>query len=77
MGWTVVSEIWLFFCLIVAVVYPLVDGRDVLAKAGRLAWGAITGTGKEGKEHPPSSSTSTPESLMSNLPNENSDDHEK
>ncbi|TVY57611.1 putative urea active transporter 1 [Lachnellula cervina] len=77
MGWTVVSEIWLFFCLIVAVVYPLVDGRDVLAKAGRLAWGAITGTGKEGKEHPPSSSTSTPESLMSDLPNENSDDHEK
>ncbi|TVY91665.1 putative urea active transporter [Lachnellula willkommii] len=77
MGWTVVSEIWLFFCLIVAVVYPLVDGRDVLAKAGRLAWGAITGTGKEGKEQPPSSSTSTPESLMSDLPNENNDIHEK
>jgi len=77
MGWTVVSEIWLFFCLVVAVVYPLVDGRDVLAKAGRLAWGAITGTGKEGKEQTPSSSTSTPESLMSDLANEGSVSHEK
>ncbi|TVY45331.1 putative urea active transporter [Lachnellula subtilissima] len=66
-----------FFCLVVAVVYPLVDGRDVLAKAGRLAWGAITGTGKEGKEQPPSSSTSTPESLMSDLANENSVSHVK
>ncbi|KAF8851046.1 hypothetical protein BDZ45DRAFT_708079 [Acephala macrosclerotiorum] len=37
MGWTVVSEIRPFFCLLVAVVYPLVDGRDVLAREGRLA----------------------------------------
>lgn len=46
-GWTVVSEIWLFFCLFVAVLYPIVDGRDVLVKAGRLAWGAVAG--KSGK----------------------------
>ncbi|KAH8684357.1 putative urea active transporter [Tricladium varicosporioides] len=43
MGWTAVSEIWLFFCFFVAVVYPIVDGRDVLAKAGKLAWSALTG----------------------------------
>lgn len=38
--------IWLFFCLIVAVIYPIVDGRHVLATAGRLAWGAVTGKSK-------------------------------
>jgi hypothetical protein len=62
MGWTVVSEIWLFFCLIVAVVYPLIDGRDVLAKAGRLAWGAVTG--KKGNTEPFSASSSAPESVF-------------
>ncbi|KAL1886284.1 hypothetical protein Plec18167_000213 [Paecilomyces lecythidis] len=45
-GWTVVSEIWLFFCLLVASVYPIVDGRDVLLKAARLAWQSVTGKGK-------------------------------
>ncbi|KAJ9376393.1 hypothetical protein DTO063F5_8825 [Paecilomyces variotii] len=45
-GWTVVSEIWLFFCLLVASVYPIVDGRDVLLKAARLAWQSITAKGK-------------------------------
>ncbi len=38
-----VSEIWLFFCLVVAVLYPLYDGRHVLFKAGRLAWAAVFG----------------------------------
>ncbi|CZR59359.1 related to urea transporter [Phialocephala subalpina] len=46
MGWTVISEIWLFSCLLVAVVYPLIDGRDISARAGRLAWGAVTSKGK-------------------------------
>ncbi|KAJ9306131.1 hypothetical protein DTO217A2_4431 [Paecilomyces variotii] len=45
-GWTVVSEIWLFFCLLVASVYPIVDGRDVLPKAARLAWQSITAKGE-------------------------------
>ncbi|KAJ9411262.1 hypothetical protein DTO045G8_894 [Paecilomyces variotii] len=45
-GWTVVSEIWLFFCLLVASVYPIVDGRDVLLKAARLAWQNITAKGE-------------------------------
>ncbi|KAJ9251369.1 hypothetical protein DTO207G8_5472 [Paecilomyces variotii] len=45
-GWTVVSEIWLFFCLLVASVYPIVDGRDVLLKAARLAWQSITAKGE-------------------------------
>ncbi|KAJ9197820.1 hypothetical protein DTO021D3_5451 [Paecilomyces variotii] len=50
-GWTVVSEIWLFFCLLVASVYPIVDGRDVLLKAARLAWQSITAKG-EGQYQP-------------------------
>ncbi|KAJ9297865.1 hypothetical protein DTO271G3_4086 [Paecilomyces variotii] len=45
-GWTIVSEIWLFFCLLVASVYPIVDGRDVLLKAARLAWQSITAKGE-------------------------------
>ncbi|KKY22585.1 putative urea active [Phaeomoniella chlamydospora] len=40
-GWTTVSEIWLFFCLYVACIFPLIDGRHVLAKAGTLAWNAF------------------------------------
>jgi hypothetical protein len=36
MGWTVVSEIWLFFCILVAVVYPVVDGHKVLSRAFTL-----------------------------------------
>ncbi|KAI9745893.1 MAG: hypothetical protein M1818_000574 [Claussenomyces sp. TS43310] len=41
MGWTTVSEIWLFFCLCVAVIYPIYDGRLVLSRAARLAWQAL------------------------------------
>lgn len=36
MGWTTVAEIWLFVCLLVAVVYPVYDGRHVLGRAFRL-----------------------------------------
>lgn len=36
MGWTVVSETWLFFCILVAVVYLIVDGREVLSRAFTL-----------------------------------------
>lgn len=43
MGWTVVSEIWLFFCILVAVVYPVVDGRKVLARAFTLFYQSLTG----------------------------------
>ncbi|BDD58244.1 hypothetical protein MAP00_003535 [Monascus purpureus] len=41
-GWTTVSMVWLFWCLLVAVVYPIIDGRKVLWKATRLAWTAMT-----------------------------------
>lgn len=41
MGWTTVSEIWLFVCLVVAVIYPIVDGREILGLAAKLAWKAI------------------------------------
>lgn len=34
--------VWLFWCLLVAVVYPIIDGRKVLWKATRLAWTAMT-----------------------------------
>lgn len=43
MGWTAVSEIWLFFCILVAVVYPVVDGRKVLARAFTLFYQSLTG----------------------------------
>lgn len=43
MGWTVVSEIWLFFCILVAVVYPVIDGRKVLARAFTLFFQSLTG----------------------------------
>ncbi|KAH6679202.1 putative urea active transporter [Halenospora varia] len=66
MGWTVVSEIWLFFCLFVAVVYPLIDGRDVLAKAGRLAWGALTNK-KEKDEKVQSEPSSVPASTFESV----------
>ncbi|KAL1967959.1 hypothetical protein VTN77DRAFT_2376 [Rasamsonia byssochlamydoides] len=63
-GWTVVSEIWLFVCLLVATVYPIIDGRHVLAKACRLAWHSLVAgssnnnAGQGGKEsHPYESST--------------------
>lgn len=62
MGWTVVSEIWLFFCLLVAVVYPVIDGRNVLKRAGTLAWGAVTG--RKGKVESESTSTSAPVSIL-------------
>jgi urea-proton symporter len=38
----VVSEIWLFVCLLVAVVYPVVDGRKVLWKAFTLFYQSLT-----------------------------------
>ncbi|EED21377.1 urea active transporter, putative [Talaromyces stipitatus ATCC 10500] len=43
MGWTAVSEIWLFFCILVAVVYPVVDGRKVLARAFTLFYQSLSG----------------------------------
>ncbi|KAF7562146.1 hypothetical protein G7046_g1988 [Stylonectria norvegica] len=43
MGWVTVSEMWLFACLLVAGVYPVYDGRKVLATAGKQAWRAIRG----------------------------------
>lgn len=48
MGWTVVSEIWLFFCVLVAVVYPVVDGRKVLARAFTLFFQSLTGRKMQG-----------------------------
>lgn len=43
MGWTTVAEIWLFVCLLVAVVYPVYDGRQVLGRAFRLLFRLSTG----------------------------------
>ncbi|CAM1504276.1 Fc.00g018670.m01.CDS01 [Cosmosporella sp. VM-42] len=43
MGWVTVSEVWLFFCLFVACIYPVIDGRHVLATAGKAAWHALRG----------------------------------
>jgi hypothetical protein len=37
-GRTTVSKIWLFFCLFVVCIFPLVDARQVLATAGKVAW---------------------------------------
>ena len=42
--------IWLFFCLLVACVYPVYDGRDVLWKAMRLAWDGLSGKRGRTKE---------------------------
>ncbi|XHG02661.1 hypothetical protein AWENTII_006004 [Aspergillus wentii] len=49
-GWTTVAEIWLFICLLVACVYPVYDGRHVLAKAGRVAWKRLTSKSEEVEE---------------------------
>lgn len=58
MGWTVVSEIWLFFCILVAVVYPVVDGRKVLARALILFYQSLTGK-KDVQSASPQNETST------------------
>lgn len=42
MGWVTVSEIWLFVCLFVACIFPVIDGRHVLSTATKLAWRAVT-----------------------------------
>lgn len=58
MGWTVVSEIWLFFCILVAVVYPVVDGRKVLLRASILFYQSLTGK-KDARFASPQDETST------------------
>ncbi|KAI9730978.1 MAG: hypothetical protein M1834_005439 [Cirrosporium novae-zelandiae] len=55
LAWTTVSEIWLFFCFLVACIYPLIDGRHVLKRAMISAWDALSlgkarGMGKDGRE---------------------------
>jgi hypothetical protein len=42
MGWIVVSETWLFFRILVAVVYPIVDGRKVLSRAFTLFYQSLS-----------------------------------
>ncbi|KPM37917.1 putative urea active transporter 1 [Neonectria ditissima] len=62
MGWVTVSEIWLFVCLVVACIYPLYDGRKVLAAAGKAAWHAIRRKRSSTDDASPASSTPEDES---------------
>jgi hypothetical protein len=43
MACTVVFEIWLFFYILVAVVYPVADGRKDLLRAFALFYQSLTG----------------------------------
>ncbi|KAK7424568.1 hypothetical protein QQZ08_008578 [Neonectria magnoliae] len=62
MGWVTVSEIWLFVCLVVACIYPLYDGRKVLAAAGKAAWDAVRRKRSREDDASPASSTPVDES---------------
>ncbi|KAK7409604.1 hypothetical protein QQX98_008199 [Neonectria punicea] len=62
MGWVTVSEIWLFVCLVVACIYPLYDGRKVLAAVRKAAWDAVRRKPSQPDDGSPASSTPDDES---------------